>query len=261
MKLTKNNLTKKLGIKDEEIIRVVTEYKDKLPILTEEGEEFCVNARDLHSELKVGRDFSTWIKGRIVKYDFIKGTDFMIQNLIHQNGGIKNHGGDRKTIEYVITMEMAKQLAMVQNNEQGKVARRYFIAIEKVLKKVIEWERIRKPEKEKYREMCAELKKYFIRNFDKEPKFYDYCNEADTLNKICLGATSKKIEKYIEAQDKNIRDWLEAKYNLYLDEMQQLNIMYLKMNLDKERRYDLIKQGFKALYPNASFVVAEKQLN
>ena len=47
----------------------------------------------------IGRDFSTWIKGRIKKYNFTEEVDFTIQNLIHQNGGIKNnHCGDRKKI-------------------------------------------------------------------------------------------------------------------------------------------------------------------
>ena len=109
--------------------------------------------------------------------------------------------------------------------------------------------------------MCEELKKYFLRNFNKEPQWYDYSNEADTLNIICLGAKAKQIKEYIDAQDENTRDWLQAKYNLYLEKMQEINVMYLRMNMDKERRYDLIKQGFKALYPDASFLVPTKKIN
>lgn len=262
MKLTKNNLIKKLGVKDEEVIRVVTEYKDKLPILTEEGEGFCVNARDLHAELMVGREFAKWIKERIEKYDFVENVDYTTFVKIDDakysieevnDMSIQKRSALGITNEYNITMDMAKQLSMVQNNEQGKIARKYFINVEKILKQAITWERIRKPESENYKIMCEELRKYLLRNFNKEAKFYDYSNEADALNKICLGATAKNIKIYIEAQDKNTRDWLESKYNLYLDEMEKLNIMYLKMNLDKEIRYDLIKQGFKALYPEASF--------
>lgn len=250
MKLTKKNLTNKLGIRDENVINLIVDYKDKLPILTEEGCGFCVNARDLHKELFIGRDYSTWIKERIKKYDFQKDVDYEV---FTKSG--ENSDGGRPSLEYNITMEMAKELAMVTNNEQGKVARKYFITIENILKDAIKWERIRKPERERYKEMSKELKLYFLRNFNKEPMFYDYSNEADTLNIICLGARAKKIQEYINAQDKNTRDWLEAKYNEYLDKMQELNIMYLKMNLDKDRRYDLIKQGFKALYPNASFLI------
>lgn len=274
MKLTKNNLIKKLGVTNEEVIKLITDYKDKLPILTEEGEGFCVNARDLHRELEVGRDFTTWVKERIKKYDFVNSVDYLYfwskdgvvfdddksgdvnldinnSNQMVRNGYIK---------EYCFTMEMSKQLAMVQNNEKGKIARKYFITVEKILKEALKWEKIRKPEKERYKEMCSELKLYFIRNFNKEPRNYDYINEANALNIICLGAKAKEVQEYIDAQDNNTRDWLEAKYNEYLDKMQEINIMYLKMNFNKDRRYDLIKQGFKALYPNSSFLMATKSL-
>jgi phage anti-repressor protein len=248
MKLTKNNLIKKLGIKDNEVIELITTYNNILPILSEDGEGFCINARDLHKQLEVGREFAKWIKERIAKCDFRENEDFEVFVKIDEKGG-------RPSTEYNITMEMAKHLAMLQNNDNGKISRRYFIVIEKILKDAIKWELIRKPEKIKYKEMCEELKKYFQRNLNKEPMFYDYSNEADALNQICLGAKAKKIREYIDAQDKNTRDWLETKYNEYLDKLQDLNTMYLKMNFDKERRYDLIKQGFKALYPDASFLL------
>ena len=106
--------------------------------------------------------------------------------------------------------------------------------------------------------MCEELKKYYIRNKGKEPEWYVYSNEADALNKICLGAKSKDIREYIEACDKNTREWLEAEYNTYLDELQKLDIALLRMNFDKNKRYDLIKQMFNSLYPNASFLIANK---
>lgn len=282
MKLTKNNLIKKLGITDEEIIFIVTEYKDKLPILTEEGEGFCVSARDLHKELveddtsktyngKVakGDKFSQWIVRRIEKYGFQNGIDFesawvdsdghkyVNVDLDVNNVNQMTRNGYSK--EYYITIDMAKQLAMVQNNEKGKLARKYFIAVEKVLKLAIQWERIRKPEKEEYKIMCKELDLFMQRNYGKKAETHHYTNEADTLNKICLGATAKKIKEYIDAQDENTRDWLQAKYNLYLSEMQRLNIMYLRMNMNKEIRYNLLKQGFKVTYPEASFSMIGKE--
>ena len=276
MKLTKNNLIKKLGIKDNEVIELITTYNTILPILSEDGEGFCVNARDLHNQLvekaKINKDgkvvdgtlFSLWIKRRIDKYEFIKNEDyisvFKFENAQFTQEDIENMSPQKRssygiTEEYSLTIECAKQLAMIENNNNGKIARKYFIMVEKILKDAVKWELIRKPERIKYKEMCEELKKYFQRNLNKEPMFYDYSNEADALNQICLGAKAKKIREYIDAQDKNTRDWLEAKYNEYLDKLQELNIMYLKMNFDKERRYDLIKQGFKALYPDASFLL------
>ncbi|NVK75814.1 MAG: antA/AntB antirepressor family protein [Oceanospirillaceae bacterium] len=89
-----------------------------------------VNARDLHTFLELGRDFSNWIKARIAQYGFEEGEDFI---LIRQNGRTKNQGGDRRSMNYFITLDMAKELAMVERNDKGKQARRYFIDCEKQL--------------------------------------------------------------------------------------------------------------------------------
>lgn len=82
-----------------------------------------VNAKDLHLFLEVGRDFSTWIKARIKKYSFVSGKDFLVGISIPPNGGT--------VTEYFLTIDMAKELSMVERNEKGKQARQYFIECEK----------------------------------------------------------------------------------------------------------------------------------
>ena len=94
-------------------------------------QEQCVNARDLHSFLQVGRDFSNWMKDRIAEYGFVENNNFI---LIRQNGRTNGRGGDRRSVDYFLTLEMAKELAMVEKNEKGKEARRYFIECERRLK-------------------------------------------------------------------------------------------------------------------------------
>ena len=89
-----------------------------------------VNARDLHSFLESKQDFSTWIKNRIEKYDFIENQDF---GRFHK----KMEANNATMIEYYITLDMAKELSMVENNEQGRLARRYFIQCEKKLREVV----------------------------------------------------------------------------------------------------------------------------
>ena len=88
-----------------------------------------VSARELHAFLEVGRDFSTWIKDRISKYEFVENTDYIT---LTKTGELENKGLQGK-IEYFISLSMAKELAMVENNEKGKQARRYFIECEKKL--------------------------------------------------------------------------------------------------------------------------------
>lgn len=102
--------------------------------ITEKDGQQLVSARELHEFLEVGRDFTSWIKGRISKYNFVENVDFTIINLAHQNGGA-SWGGNNKT-DYIITVDMAKQLSMVENNEKGNQARKYFIQCEKKLKEI-----------------------------------------------------------------------------------------------------------------------------
>jgi anti-repressor protein len=85
-----------------------------------------VNARDLHEFLEVGKKFADWIKDRISQYGFTENEDFVS---FSQNGE-----KGRPTNEYAISIDMAKELSMVERNDQGKKARQYFIECEKVAK-------------------------------------------------------------------------------------------------------------------------------
>lgn len=87
-----------------------------------------VDGRTLHSVLGVRRDFSNWIKGRISKYGFVQGQDFEV---FAKTG--ENSEGGRPSQEYRCTLGMGKELCMVENNEKGRVARRYFIECERRL--------------------------------------------------------------------------------------------------------------------------------
>lgn len=249
---SKKELKEKLGFTKEEA-DIVIEYQKKLPLLNDDMEGFCIDPRQLHTELKINTKFADWIQRRISKYGFEEDVDF-----IRFLNSEKAENTYVNTKEYRFTVDMAKQLAMAEGNEYGKVVRKYFITIEKAFKRIVEWNMIREPERETYKQMCEELDKYTQRNFNKRPNRFDYINEAEALNLVCLGAKSKDIRAYLEVQDKNTRDHLFKEYNEYLYEMQKLNIMYLKMNMEKMRRYDLIKQGFKALYPHASFIIANE---
>lgn len=95
------------------------------------NEQQTVNARELHTFLEVGKDFSTWLKDRIEKYGFVENLDFV---KIDSPKLGNQRGGDRRSIEYHISLSMAKELCMVERNEKGKQARLYFIECEKIAK-------------------------------------------------------------------------------------------------------------------------------
>lgn len=89
-----------------------------------------VDARSLHRFLGVDTHFKDWISRRIDEYGFSEGGDFV---LVAQNRATKGRGGDRRSKDYHITLDMAKELSMVERNEKGRQARRYFIECEKRL--------------------------------------------------------------------------------------------------------------------------------
>ncbi len=97
-----------------------------VPISETSSGERVVDARKLHNKLGVGRDFTTWIKDRIARYGFVENEDYMV----FTNSG-ENLKGGRPRLEYIVTLDMAKELAMVENNEMGMKIRRYFIEVER----------------------------------------------------------------------------------------------------------------------------------
>lgn len=85
------------------------------------------NARDLHAALEVGRDFSTWIKDRLAEYAFAEGEDFSVVTA----PPIRGAGNRGKRTDYHLTLDTAKELAIVENNDIGRRIRRYLIALER----------------------------------------------------------------------------------------------------------------------------------
>ena len=87
-----------------------------------------VSARELHAFLESKQDFSTWIKNRIEKYEFVENADYLLHKFMEQTPS-----GAKHKIDYYVSVGMAKELAMVENNDKGKQARKYFIECEKKL--------------------------------------------------------------------------------------------------------------------------------
>lgn len=86
------------------------------------------NARNLHAFLGVKKVFAAWITNRISEYEFIENQDYiLLSNLGKQTSGRGGH--NRK--DYHLTLDTAKELAMVERNEKGRQIRRYFIECER----------------------------------------------------------------------------------------------------------------------------------
>lgn len=101
-----------------------------IKITTNEQNEQLVSARDLHRFLEIKKDFSDWIKTYINNndYGFENGLDYTTFK------GNSTESTPRPRIEYILKLDMAKELCMLSKVEKGRQARRYFIECEKKLK-------------------------------------------------------------------------------------------------------------------------------
>lgn len=93
-----------------------------IKIETNENGDARVSGRELHAFLEVETPYNKWFP-RMAEYGFTEGEDFWT-NLSESTGG-------RPAIDHSMTIDMAKELCMIQRNERGKQARQYFLAVEK----------------------------------------------------------------------------------------------------------------------------------
>ena len=106
-----------------------------IPIYENERKERLINARELHKKLENKRQFANWIKQRIEQYGFTENEEFIRFNNFVK--GDEKGFGNKTTIEYFLTINMAKELCMVENNKIGKKLRLYFIEVEKRYREII----------------------------------------------------------------------------------------------------------------------------
>lgn len=98
-----------------------------IKVTTNEQGQKLVSGRELHEVLGIGTQFTKWIQ-RMIDYGFVEGMDF---TTISQKR-LTAQGNATEFTDYILTLEMAKHIAMVQRTEIGMKVRNYFIECEKV---------------------------------------------------------------------------------------------------------------------------------
>ncbi|MFW8622482.1 antA/AntB antirepressor family protein [Corynebacterium glutamicum] len=103
------------------------EHNPLIPLTSTADGIQAVIGRDLHQFLEIQSNYTTWIARLIEKYGFIAGQDYL-----SKNGMVERQGrGSVEQVDHILTLDMAKEVSMVQNNEKGRQARRYFIECER----------------------------------------------------------------------------------------------------------------------------------
>ncbi|MEY8422122.1 antA/AntB antirepressor family protein [Lachnospiraceae bacterium 38-14] len=188
---------KQYGLSDNEIVTIL-EYQSLLPIL-QENENNTISAKELHNQLKVSRDFSTWIKQQIEDLELVENIDYFIDSPLKGSG----------LVDYQLKLSDAKEIAMLAGSKGGrtseelkkmsKLVRKYFIAIEKAFKNRTNWNTNRKNTLINCKELRGALITKREELLNGVPEWITngnlYSIEFSLLNTVILGMSATQYRK------------------------------------------------------------------
>ncbi|EEB1927405.1 antA/AntB antirepressor family protein [Salmonella enterica subsp. enterica serovar Hvittingfoss] len=112
------------------------EFADLIPVIPGQigrHQTNVVSARALHAALRVSSRLTDWIKRRIAEYGFIDGDDYQVVDILSVSNLSSAKSRQQIAHDYLLTLDTAKEIAMVERNERGRAIRHYFIHCEEEL--------------------------------------------------------------------------------------------------------------------------------
>lgn len=168
--------------------------EELIKVDTNENLEPVVSGRELHKILEVATAYKDWFP-RMCEYGFVEGQDF--------SSFLSESTGGRPAVDHIIKMDMAKEICMLQRTERGKLARQYFIQIEKdynspekIMARALQ---IAQKEISSLKVECASMKPKAL--------FADAVSASHTS--ILIGELAKLIKQNgVDIGQKRLFDWL-----------------------------------------------------
>ena len=208
-----------------------------------------INARDVHRLLKVGRDYSKWIKARINQAGFIENQDFaIVQSLVvdlpklaskesdcflhDKMGEQKETRGGHNRVDYIVTLDMAKHLCLMEKNEIGRAVRQHFIDAERQLRQAKTQARLAAIDHN--REMTDAIKATLQRT-NKAPKAFYYSREQEMLDSLVLGENVRRWKKQ-QGIIGNVRDRFTTEQLNTLKTLQATNTALINLGMNYYER-------------------------
>ncbi|MEX6327193.1 antA/AntB antirepressor family protein [Providencia hangzhouensis] len=202
-----------------------------------------VSAKALHEALGIKRNFAAWFSDRVNQYGFSEGQDyFIVENLSYPKS---DNAKSRKqlTKDYHATLNTAKELAMVERTEQGRLIRQYFIKCEEALHQVAPTitKQLRDDLKSRlkvanyFKPMCSALEAARLEQ-GKATLPRHYTNESNMLSRIVLGGLTAKQWAKQNGIIGNPRDAMSSTQLEHLSYLEQTNTTLIELGMDYSAR-------------------------
>ncbi|AHJ87870.1 anti-repressor Ant [Vibrio phage PVA1] len=244
--VSKKDLVNAFEITEDEA-KLVHKYRNQLPaIFDAEGEEgFCVDMRELHRQLKVKTRYNDWIKKRLLKMGAVQcskksspeNNDLGDYIVVHEH----TEFGQQGRVDHMLTVDCAKQIAMMEGTDTGMMVRKYFLLCEKLV--------IRMAKRNPIRQNCKDSSKGLFSNIvHRVPKGKQAKVIAEMHAIICTVATGARPSAWKKMVGvSNVRDYLKENAKVHelkrYDEVAQMAEMLsrdvtqtkksIKMQLEK----------------------------
>lgn len=160
-----------------------------IKITKDEQGNSVVSGRDLHDFLEVKTAYKDWFP-RMCEYGFTDGKDF--------SSILSESTGGRPRVDHAMTLDMAKEISMIQRTERGKQARQYFIDVEKEYKKQIGQSQFRLP-----KNLTEMSTMFFDVMKDQDKKIEEQSEKVNFLMNLS-GLTSPRNKELTKARNKKI---------------------------------------------------------
>lgn len=205
----------------------------------------CVSAKALHSALGVKRNFAAWFGDRTNQYEFIKNQDYFTVESLSYPKSDSAKSRQQLTKDYHLTISTAKELAMVERTEQGRLIRQYFIKCEEALHKVAPTitKQLRHQLKSRlkvasyFKPMCLALDLARMEQ-GKNTLPHHYTAESNMLNRIVLGGLTAKAWAKHNCIIGNPRDAMSETQLEHLSYLEQTNTTLIELGMDHHARKD-----------------------
>lgn len=260
--LKKGDFTKeelKLYKLEDNEINTILEYQELLPVLQQDNGNW-INSETLYSQLGVSKKtkFVDWIKQQLNDLEAELENEYFVSK--RKTSDIK---GGRPISDYFITVEIAKEIAMVSGakggrtgkelKERSKIARKYFIYIEKAFKNRVEWNSDRDSTMIKCKALKGALLKYGKEITREIPNYFHnnkFIAEFCLLNEVIIGMTASEYRRR-KGYNKSypIRNSFTEKELEYVHILEQYDADLIEVQnvFNYEKRKEYLDKKFKLM--------------